>query len=798
MRSRGVGASHEPALGNLALSRRLRGGQLPPLSPGQALGNRALLHLIRTAEAGDPAGQLLPPGVRTDMERSLGEDLGDVRVHSGPEADQAAHAMEAAAFTIGRDVVFGAGQYRPDSLGGRLVLAHELAHVVQQRGGVVPPLDTQAPHEVDASRAAVAAVLGRPAAVQARTGVSMVRITLPEVVKMLALAEEQMKTEGKWKNLVGAAGEGSYMGALTNRGVPNVNVNEFSSSMNTPYLDVVSAEGMAQVKVRDTGATLGKARLDDYVEDFQRLVDPELSGSKPAKVIKLLDKNRGELIKRGAWPKGLDPAATPDEILKFMQERSTLAIPADHVAAVRQEVATWARAHPEHWGLKPGPDLEAQIERLTARIESVGLARESLATLESNFRAGKTTLPADVKEPIVAPEPPTGAPEVAAQPAGGPSAGGPTAEPAAAAGAKVPGEPAVEPVVKVPGQPTVDPAQVKTPGEPTTPAEAPINEGAAPEPPSFRARLGRLGGFAGKWGGRALAAYAAWAEFKRLKTSDHGWGESLLGSLGMGAGFLGAGSLLKTAPKGAGAADLVINLANLGLHLAGAPRGVTDVSSTVASATPSSFIGSVVSQGGRAWYNIIRGTIKGDAADIDKQVKEMQRGSAGAPLQGYALTTELIADVAAGKGLESSIMRVGSIGQDTSVARIGNTLGSSAFVLGEVGKNLAKGDSLEKAVMKAPTLTGDTKWIQDTGERLGNEAYQFINKDLPEAKEFAKKDVAKVVTTVETKVDEAKQLVVDTVNVAREKGAEIKDEVVDTAKAKLEAAKALARKYLPW
>jgi hypothetical protein len=60
-----------------------------------------------------------------------------VRVHADAEAARSARSVNALAFTVGRDVVFGAGQYAPGTRAGRELLAHELTHVVQQ-GGVSP------------------------------------------------------------------------------------------------------------------------------------------------------------------------------------------------------------------------------------------------------------------------------------------------------------------------------------------------------------------------------------------------------------------------------------------------------------------------------------------------------------------------------------------------------------------------------------------------------------------------------------------------------------------------------------
>ena len=62
----------------------------------------------------------------------MGADFSRVRIHAGAAAAASAHSLGASAYTVGRDVVFGAGQYAPASEDGRALLAHELAHVAQQ------------------------------------------------------------------------------------------------------------------------------------------------------------------------------------------------------------------------------------------------------------------------------------------------------------------------------------------------------------------------------------------------------------------------------------------------------------------------------------------------------------------------------------------------------------------------------------------------------------------------------------------------------------------------------------------
>jgi Domain of unknown function (DUF4157) len=77
-------------------------------------------------------GQPLPESTRVFMETRFGHDFSRVRIHADTQATETAKAIKAQAFTLGQDVVFGAGQYSPLTSSGQHLLAHELAHVVQQ------------------------------------------------------------------------------------------------------------------------------------------------------------------------------------------------------------------------------------------------------------------------------------------------------------------------------------------------------------------------------------------------------------------------------------------------------------------------------------------------------------------------------------------------------------------------------------------------------------------------------------------------------------------------------------------
>ena len=79
------------------------------------------------------AGTSLDPSVAGRMSESLG-DLSDVRVHTDDTADTLNRSVSARAFATGTDVYFAQGEYSPGSASGDKLIAHELAHVVQQRG----------------------------------------------------------------------------------------------------------------------------------------------------------------------------------------------------------------------------------------------------------------------------------------------------------------------------------------------------------------------------------------------------------------------------------------------------------------------------------------------------------------------------------------------------------------------------------------------------------------------------------------------------------------------------------------
>src|SRR5436309_450211 len=104
-------------------------------APGR-LGARA------AAPAARGGGSALPEASRAFMEERFGADFSGVRVHSGASAAGLAGRLHANAVTIGSDIYFGAGHFAPESESGQRLLAHELAHTLQQSAGA-PPLQRE-------------------------------------------------------------------------------------------------------------------------------------------------------------------------------------------------------------------------------------------------------------------------------------------------------------------------------------------------------------------------------------------------------------------------------------------------------------------------------------------------------------------------------------------------------------------------------------------------------------------------------------------------------------------------------
>ncbi|WP_228013057.1 eCIS core domain-containing protein, partial [Nostoc edaphicum] len=88
-------------------------------------------------------GVAIADNIREPMEVAFGADFSGVKVHTDGQSDQLNRSIQARAFTTGQDVFFRQGEYNPGSRSGQELLAHELTHVVQQKGGVLDTANVQ-------------------------------------------------------------------------------------------------------------------------------------------------------------------------------------------------------------------------------------------------------------------------------------------------------------------------------------------------------------------------------------------------------------------------------------------------------------------------------------------------------------------------------------------------------------------------------------------------------------------------------------------------------------------------------
>ncbi|WP_170229254.1 DUF4157 domain-containing protein [Polyangium fumosum] len=185
--SRTSGRANETAPSTAA---NVMGEQAPgTLSAGRGLGSAEMgapaeLHtgaigpVLQRVASRQGQGQPLPPPLRHRFEQSFRVDLGAVRVHADPEAAAMANAAEALAFASGTDIYLASGAYQPGTATGEHLMAHEVAHVVEQAAGRAPPGVSRPgdAHELAADAAAHAAVAGhraqRKAPAQVKPGVS--------------------------------------------------------------------------------------------------------------------------------------------------------------------------------------------------------------------------------------------------------------------------------------------------------------------------------------------------------------------------------------------------------------------------------------------------------------------------------------------------------------------------------------------------------------------------------------------------------------------------------------------------
>lgn len=106
-------------------------------------------------------GQPLDSETRAIMQQHFGHDFSSVRIHTDARAAASAQSMDAMAYTVGNDIVFGSGSYQPQTFLGRALIAHELAHTIQQQRGSATESSNGGSLEQAADNAAFHIMLGQ-------------------------------------------------------------------------------------------------------------------------------------------------------------------------------------------------------------------------------------------------------------------------------------------------------------------------------------------------------------------------------------------------------------------------------------------------------------------------------------------------------------------------------------------------------------------------------------------------------------------------------------------------------------
>lgn len=195
------------------------GPQAPVLALQRAVGNQEVTRLLHPGSDGQERisqnvptivqevlrspGQPLDPDTRSFMESRFGYDFNQVRVHRDAGANESASRLNALSYTLGHHIVFGEGKYGPGTNSGCALLAHELAHVIQQsRGGAIPEINQNAAHERSAEQAAEDVAKGQHfVEVKGSTAVGIARQAPPTPEEMF----QEIVNERAWTFSPGGA-----------------------------------------------------------------------------------------------------------------------------------------------------------------------------------------------------------------------------------------------------------------------------------------------------------------------------------------------------------------------------------------------------------------------------------------------------------------------------------------------------------------------------------------------------------------------------------------------------------------
>jgi hypothetical protein len=309
----------------------------------QTAGNRAVTSLV----AGS-SGRPLEQRTRAEMESKFGADFGQVRIHTDAVAENSALAASARAITIGQDIAFGSGFYDPATSAGKRLIAHELAHVIQQNqqsGRCV----SRAAAESEARQAGADVASGRAAAVTGSASVGAQADLMSKEEIKRKIAEIDVKARQTTNK--------DEIDALFNQ--RQALIRQISEAEAPPSQPTPPPAGKQEVSVRGTALEVGEHELDN----------PALPGFPfPSKPSRTRDLTSMRLIVKGGTPMRTSVARSHwrsrAEVEQFMR---------DYIIVADEDAATKSQAD------EARRDRKLILQELTTAEEDVLAGRLKLA-----------------------------------------------------------------------------------------------------------------------------------------------------------------------------------------------------------------------------------------------------------------------------------------------------------------------------------------------------------------------------------------------------------------------------------
>ena len=351
---------------------------------------------LRRSGGGEP----LDLATRNEMETRFGQDFDDVRVHADSGAAEAARAVRARAFTMGRDIYFGDGKLDPASEEGRRLIAHELTHVVQQSSGVVDPgaaeIVSDAGFEREADRAADAVVAGdsfrvagsSPAGVQK----AKPKPPPPTLGKDRVLAPKPFVIPGA--KLAGPADRETVLGIYK----------KLAKNHQLVDLHPGRAESTAwphwnRGRSKEVKDKLPKKLRDGCSPDH--VVELQLGGSDDPKNLRLLGRERNSQLGTDIWNNQIRPLKQPGKIIEFTEVEAEAPEGLDE--CLKFDLPNWkGEQKGEGERRRAGNQVEVQFGGVIATIgysDNGNVVRGSRGAF-SGFELHKIDVTSDEDEPV--------------------------------------------------------------------------------------------------------------------------------------------------------------------------------------------------------------------------------------------------------------------------------------------------------------------------------------------------------------------------------------------------------------